>query len=96
MLTRAELLGEIMANYRVAIGVAGTHGKTTTATLIYRILKTAGKKVSSHIGADLNNAQLNFSDEYLVVEACEYNKSFLSLFLFIYLIFVFKGVSYTP
>ena len=41
MLTRAELLGEIMRNYKTAIAVAGTHGKTTTTSMISMILLEA-------------------------------------------------------
>ena len=48
--------------------------------MIYHILRESGKKVSCHIGADVDNARLNPTDEYLVLECCEYNKSFLRLY----------------
>lgn len=77
---RATVLGEIAKKFKCVIAVAGTHGKSTTASLIYQILRQANKKVSCHIGADVENFRFSFDDEYLVVEACEYNKSFLSLY----------------
>jgi len=76
---RAEMLGWICTQFKQVIAVAGTHGKSTTASLIYEILRVAGKKVSCHIGADVFAPRFNVADEYLVVEACEYNKSFLKL-----------------
>ena len=77
---RAEVLGWLCTKFKKVIAVAGTHGKSTTASLIYEILRVAGKKVSCHIGADAYAARFNLGDDYLVVEACEYNKSFLKLF----------------
>ncbi len=76
---RAQALQYFATKFKTVIAVAGTHGKSTTASLIYQILQVAGKKVSCHIGADVKNARFNFGDDFLVVEACEYNKSFLSL-----------------
>ena len=79
ILDRADILGWLCTKFKHIIAVAGTHGKSTTASLIYEILSVAGKKVSCHIGADVKEARFNLNDEYLVVEACEYNKSFLKL-----------------
>ncbi len=76
---RSVALGWISGKFQNVIAVAGTHGKTTTATLIYEMLKSAGKKVSCHIGAEIEDSRFSLGDDYLVVEACEYNKSFLSL-----------------
>ena len=45
--------------------------------MIYHILNESGKRVSCHIGADVYDAKLNPQDEYLVLECCEYNRSFL-------------------
>lgn len=81
ILTRAELLGQVMANYRVAVNVAGTHGKTTTSSMIAEILLNAGKDPTLSIGGILDRINGNFrvghSDIFLT-EACEYTNSFLS------------------
>lgn len=78
---RAEMLAEIM-RYRHGIAVAGTHGKTTTTSLIASILGTAGLDPTFVIGGKLNsagtNAQLGGS-RYLVAEADESDASFLHL-----------------
>lgn len=79
IMDRAEALAELTKNFGCVVAVAGTHGKSTTATLIYEILREAGKKVSCHIGADVFAPRFEIGDDFLVVEACEYNKSFLSL-----------------
>ena len=77
VIDRADLIATICKNYKYVIGVSGTHGKTTTSAMIYHILRESGKRVSCHIGGDILGARLNPSDEYLVLECCEYNKSFL-------------------
>lgn len=78
---RAEMLAEIM-RYRHGIAVAGTHGKTTTTSLIASILGEAGLDPTFVIGGKLNsagtNAQLGGS-RYLVAEADESDASFLHL-----------------
>ena len=53
MLTRAELLGEIMRNYKTAIAVAGTHGKTTTTSMISMILLEAQADPTISVGGIL-------------------------------------------
>ena len=45
--------------------------------MIYHILRESGKKVSCHIGAEVEHARLDSNDDYLVLECCEYNRSFL-------------------
>lgn len=74
---RAELLASICKRFKCVIGISGSHGKSTTSAMIYHILRESGKRVSCHIGADINNSRLNPTDDYLVLECCEYNKSFL-------------------
>ena len=78
---RAEMLAEIM-RYRHGIAVAGTHGKTTTTSLIASVLGEAGLDPTFVIGGKLNsagtNAQLGGS-RYLVAEADESDASFLHL-----------------
>ncbi len=80
IIDRAEALAHICKYFKCVIAVAGTHGKSTTSSLIYEILRVSGKKVSCHIGADVFSPRFELGDDYLVVEACEYNKSFLSLY----------------
>ena len=80
ILDRAELLAYICKKFKYVIGIAGSHGKTTTSAMIYYILHESGKAVSCHIGADVEDARLNPRDDYLVLECCEYNKSFLRLY----------------
>ena len=78
---RAELLGELSA-LRRTIAVAGTHGKTTTASMIVHALRAAGVRpgwlVGAPIGGGLANAEWG-TGEWLVVEADESDRSMLSL-----------------
>ena len=83
MLTRAQLLGEIMRNYKEAINVSGTHGKTTTTSMITEILLEAHKDPTVSVGVMLKDIGGNIrvgGQETFVVEACEYTNSFLSFF----------------
>jgi UDP-N-acetylmuramate--alanine ligase len=79
--SRAELLGEL-SSLRRTIAVAGTHGKTTTASMITHALRAAGLRpgwlVGAPIGAGLANAEWG-EGEWLVVEADESDRSMLSL-----------------
>ena len=78
---RAELLGELTA-LRRTIAVAGTHGKTTTASMIVHALRAAGMEpgwlIGAPIGGGLANARWG-EGEWLVVEADESDRSMLSL-----------------
>ena len=82
MLTRAELLGQIMANYRNSIAVAGTHGKTTTTSMMTDVLLASDADPTVSVGGMLGsiggNIRVGGSDVF-VAEACEYTNSFLSL-----------------
>ncbi len=79
---RSKILGFISENY-FTIAVAGTHGKTTTTSILTYILKNSGKKVLSFIGGITNNYNSNLvmdkDANILIVEADEYDKSFLEL-----------------
>ena len=78
---RAEMLGELM-RYRYGIAVAGTHGKTTTTSLIASIYAKAGLDPTFIIGGLLNSAKANArlgSSRYLIAEADESDASFLHL-----------------
>ncbi len=83
MITRAELLGQIMRNYPTAIAVAGTHGKTTTTSMLSTILLAAHKDPTVTVGGILpeigGNIRVGHSDTFLT-EACEYTNSYLSFF----------------
>jgi UDP-N-acetylmuramate--alanine ligase len=78
---RAELLGELSA-LRRTIAVAGTHGKTTTASMLVHILRAAGADpgwlVGAPVGGGLPNAHWS-AGEWLVVEADESDRSMLAL-----------------
>ena len=82
-LTRAELLGQIMKNYETPIAVAGTHGKTTTTSMVSHILMEAGCDPTITVGGILpaidGNIRVGRSGTF-VTEACEYTNSFLSFF----------------
>lgn len=82
-LSRAELLGQIMKNYATPIAVSGTHGKTTTISMISEILLQADLDPTLSIGGILKsiggNIRVGKSDLF-VTEACEYTNSFLSFF----------------
>lgn len=78
---RAEMLAELM-RYRFGIAIAGTHGKTTTTSLISSIFAEAGKDPTFVIGGLLNSAGVNArlgSGRYLIAEADESDASFLHL-----------------
>ncbi len=78
---RAEMLAEIM-RFHYGIAVAGTHGKTTTTSLVTSVLAEAGLDPTFVIGGRLNSAGANArlgGGEYLVAEADESDASFLYL-----------------
>ena len=83
MLTRAQLLGEIMKNYDLPIAVSGTHGKTTTTSMCAHILMRANMDPTVSVGGILpaihGNIRVGESETFLT-EACEYTDSFLSLY----------------
>ena len=79
---RAVALGAIMDSYPYAVAVSGTHGKTTTTSMVSLILKDAGLDPTILVGGILNELGSNVaigSSDYFVTEACEYMDSFLSL-----------------
>ncbi len=83
MLTRAELLGQIMKQYDLPIAVSGTHGKTTTTSMLSKILLQADTDPTLSIGGVFKDIGGNIrvgGSEYFVTEACEYTNSFLSFF----------------
>lgn len=83
MLTRAQLLGQLMTNYDIPIAVAGTHGKTTTTSMLTHILLAADTDPTVSVGGILNAIGGNIrvgNSEIFVTEACEYTNSFLEFF----------------
>ena len=81
MLSRAELLGQIMDNYEQSIAVAGTHEKTTTTSMISQILLEAKTDPTITVGGILEaiNGNLRVGEsEVFISEACEYTNSFLN------------------
>ena len=82
MLTRAQLLGEIMANYSQSVAVAGTHGKTTTTSMLSCAALEAGLDPTVSVGGILQSIGGNIrvgDSQTFITEACEYTNSFLSL-----------------
>ena len=81
MLTRAQFLGQLMDNYAKSIAVSGTHGKTTTTSMISHILLEAKTDPTISVGGMLEaiggNIRVGGSDVFLT-EACEYTNSFLN------------------
>ena len=78
---RSQVLG-LISKSMYAIAVGGTHGKTTTSTLIAHILKDSGKDCSAFLGGISSNYQSNVlygKNNIVVVEADEYDRSFLTL-----------------
>ena len=77
---RAVLLGEIMKKYPYSIAISGTHGKTTTTSMVSMIMLEAELDPTIHIGGELDaiggNTKIGGS-RYFIAEACEYVESFL-------------------
>lgn len=83
MLTRAELLGQLMKNYSTPIAVSGTHGKTTTTSMISHILLEGNLDPTISVGGILKAIGGNIrvgNSETFITEACEYTNSFLHFF----------------
>ena len=81
-ITRAQALGALMEGYENSIAISGTHGKTTTTSMVSLILKNAKKEPTILIGGNLSEINGNVyvgQNEYFVTEACEYMDSFLNL-----------------
>lgn len=87
IIKRAEVLGMLSKQHK-AIAIAGTHGKTTTTALVTHILMTANMKLSAFIGGIARNIDSNVvigdnNDDLMVMEADEFDHSFLHLSPFV-------------
>lgn len=79
---RSQVLG-LISKSSFTIAVAGTHGKTTTSTMVAHLLKASGNDCSAFLGGISSNYQTNVlygKNNVMVVEADEYDRSFLTLF----------------
>ena len=79
ILTRAQLLGQIMSNYKYSVAVSGTHGKTTTTSMLSHVFLAAQADPTISIGGMLDAIGGNIRvgrSQYFVTEACEYTNSF--------------------
>jgi len=82
LLMRADLLAQIMAMHPLGIGISGTHGKTTTTSMLATVFLTCGEDPSLHIGGELpliGGTTRRGQGPAFICEADEYNRSFLSL-----------------
>ena len=81
VIPRSKLLGEIMTEYKYPLAIAGTHGKTTTTSMLAYIFVGAGLDPTIIVGGGLdllNKKTLRLGKgDYLIAEACEYYRSFL-------------------
>lgn len=80
IIDRATLLGELMKEYPFSIAVSGTHGKTTTTSMVTMIMLEANLDPTVHIGGELGviggNTRIG-AEKFFITEACEYYESFL-------------------
>lgn len=82
-ISRADFLGYIMSAYRRRIGVSGTHGKSTTTSMLERIFTEAKLDPTVSCGAvmlDAHSAHVIGGEEYFIFESCEYMDSFLDFY----------------
>lgn len=80
VLERSELLGELTEMFSETIAISGTHGKTTTSSMISLCFLEDNKNPSIQVGADIKNLNSNYrvgNSDYFIIEACEYVESFL-------------------
>lgn len=83
VIERGTFLGKLTKAFRNTICVSGTHGKTTTTSMISMCFLEACKDPSIQVGAYLNSIDGNYrvgNSEYFIIEACEYVESYLKLF----------------
>jgi len=77
---RAEFLGEMMLSYNFPISISGTHGKTTTTSMLSNVLLEADEEPTILVGGEFDKIGGNYyigNKKYLIFEGCEYVDSFL-------------------
>ena len=80
IIERATFLGELTKCFKDTITISGTHGKSTTTSMVSLCFLEALKDPSIQVGADIRNINGNYkvgNSEYFIIEACEYVESFL-------------------
>lgn len=83
LIDRAEFLGALMKEYKDAVGISGTHGKTTTTSMLAHALIYSNTDPTISVGGELDLIDGNIrtgKSDYFVTEACEYTNSFLKFF----------------
>ena len=85
LVDRAALIGRIMKYYNCPICISGTHGKTTTTSMVADIFLAAGKNPAINVGGVMPSINASFSTgaesrNYFILEACEYSNSFLNFY----------------
>jgi len=81
VMKRAQVLG-LISQQQKTIAIAGTHGKTTTSSMVTHVLKSCDESVSAFLGGILSGYNTNYflgDSEWVVVEADEFDRSFLHL-----------------
>lgn len=82
LFSRADLLGTLMSTEKYSIAISGTHGKTTTTSMVSLILESSGFDPTILVGGNLPQINGNVkigTGHFFVTEACEYKDSFLSM-----------------
>lgn len=77
---RCDLIGQLMSGSRFAVGVSGTHGKTTTTSMLAQAFLSAGADPAIHIGGELDfigGSTRRGDGKDFICEACEFKESFL-------------------
>jgi UDP-N-acetylmuramate--alanine ligase len=83
MLSRAQMIGQVMLNFDNAVAVSGTHGKTTTTSMLSLIFMNAQLDPTISVGGILDAIGGNIrmgKSEHFIIEACEYTNTFLEFY----------------
>lgn len=86
LMTRAEFLGQLMLGHKYNVAISGTHGKTSTTSMLSTIALHANLDPTILVGGELSAINGNVrtgNSEYFITEACEYKGSFLKFYPFI-------------